>query len=352
MTRAALASELGITPRRYADYENRGDEPSASGILTLASCLRVEPGYFYQSSAPPEAESPSFRAMSRMSASTRDAATATAEMAAEFCDWIGQFVEFEAVDLPDDLVGTDPVLAATVLRDRWALGTGPLPNLVQLLELKGVRVLGMRHESRHLDAFSYWTGMQPIVLINARGTAERRRWDLAHELGHLILHRGHHQPTDRGREDEADVFAANFLIPAGRLPGSVQLPVTLRSVRSEKLAWQVSAFAYIRRLQALGYLTEWGYRSLAMDASQAGLRSAENDIPQETSTTLMELSQGLRRHFGGLGTVAKELRVSRELIEQFFMGLTPVTIASNDMEVGESASPKKGQLRMIHGEPE
>jgi len=211
----------------------------------------------------------------------------------------------------------------------------------------------MSQPSQQLDAFSFWVGTEPFVLLNARGTAERRRWDIAHELGHLVMHRGHHVPTDRGREDEADEFASHFLLPADRLHATVSTPVTLASVRKEKVAWGVSAFAYIRRLRSLGYASEWEYRNLVIEASKAQLRRHEDDISSEQSESLTTLLAGLRSRFGGLGAVAKDLNVHDCLLEQLFLGLTPIALSKCQIEHVAPPSPTlRPSLRLITGDGE
>lgn len=347
--KSALARAIGITPRRYADFENRGEPPTPEVLARLCEELHVETQYFFQDETL-EAENLSFRALSRMPARVRDAAFATSTLAAELAAWIDNKADLEDLDLPQDLGGIDPETAAAIVRDRWGLGLGPLPNLVQLLELHGVRVFGMSQPSQQLDAFSFWVDTKPFVLLNARGTAERRRWDIAHELGHLVMHRGHHVPTDRGREDEADEFASHFLLPADRVHATVTSPVTLASVREEKVAWGVSAFAYIRRLRYLGHATEWEYRNLVIEASKAQLRRHEDDIPAEQSESLTALLAGLRTRFGGLTAVAQDLHIHSCLLQQLFLGLTPIVLSGCQNEPAAPVTPTlRPTLRLITG---
>ena len=94
-------------------------------------------------------------------------------------------------------------------------------NMVHLFEAKGVRVFSLVEDTRTVDAFSVWRGTRPFAFLNTIKTGEHGRFDAAHELGHLVLHR-HGGPSGRRAEDEANRFASSFLMPAAdviaRLP--------------------------------------------------------------------------------------------------------------------------------------
>lgn len=68
-------------------------------------------------------------------------------------------------------------------------------------------------ETRSVDAFSVWRSNKPYIFLNTVKTAEHSRFDAAHELGHLVLHK-HGGPGGRAAEDEANRFASSFLMPS------------------------------------------------------------------------------------------------------------------------------------------
>lgn len=325
-TKTRLASEVGITPRRLADYENRGDVPPPETLHLLASVLKAKEDFFFGGD-PPSPANPSFRSLRSMSARVRDMALAAASMTIEVSNWIVHRFHLEPVSLPSDLAGAEPSLAADVIRQQWAIGLQPAPNLVHLAELMGVRVFALSVQARALDAFSFWDDDTPYIFVNARGTAERRRWDLAHELGHLLLHAGsHHVPSDRGREDEADAFASSLLLPEEGLRRNPIRVRRLDEIRTFKVHWKVSALALIRRLHRLGYLTDWEYRNLAIEASKANLRRVEDDIPAETSPVLSSVLTELRRRGLGPRYIAAELHLRPSDVGNMFHSLAPVAV--------------------------
>lgn len=344
-TKTKLASEVGITPRRLADYENRGDAPPPETRRLLASALRVKEDFFFCGD-PSTPANPSFRSLRSMTAGVRDMALAAASMTIDVSDWIVHRFELEPLSVPSDLAGAEPSLAADVLRQQWALGLQPAPNLVHLAELMGVRVFALSVQARALDAFSFWDNDTPYILVNARGTAERRRWDVAHELGHLLLHAGsHHVPSDRGREDEADVFASSLLLPEEGLRRNPIRVRRLDEIRTHKVHWKVSALALIRRLHQLGYLTDWQYRNLAIEASKAKLRRVEDDIPVEMSPVLSSVLTELRRRGLGPRYVAGELHLRPTDVRNMFHSLAPVAVGDDDEQA--PTGRHSHQLRIV-----
>jgi Zn-dependent peptidase ImmA (M78 family) len=343
-TKVRLADEIGITPRRLADYENRGDSPSAGTLQLLAQALNVDEAFFYQGEHQPP-ENPSFRSLRSMSASVRNMALSAASMTVEVSSWIGERFDLEDVSLPTDLAGVEASLAADVVRQRWALGLQPAPNLVHLAELMGVRVFALAVRARSLDAFSFWDEGTPYILVNARGTAERRRWDVAHELGHLVMHVGsHHLPSDRGREDEADAFASALLLPAEGLRRNPVRARHLDEIREHKLHWKVSAVSLIRALHRQHYLTDWEYRNLAIEASKAKLRRSEDDIPVESSPVLSLVLTELRRRGLGVRSIASDLCLRPVDVQNMFHSLAPVALEDSQVVVTDRI---EGHLRVV-----
>lgn len=110
--------------------------------------------------------------------------------------------------LPDEIEG-----CAADVRRAWNLGVGPIPNLVRLLESKGIVVAHVPEECREVDAFSTWCGSRPFIfLVSEKGSTSRARFDAGHELGHLVMH-ADVAPGSAEAERDANRFASAFLLP-------------------------------------------------------------------------------------------------------------------------------------------
>lgn len=88
-----------------------------------------------------------------------------------------------------------------------------------------------------------WDGEQPFIFLARRRTPEGARFDLAHELGHLLLHSSDDPRSGKREEDEANQFAADFLIPPGIVHAHLRLHASLNDILQLKTALKVSAMA-------------------------------------------------------------------------------------------------------------
>jgi len=322
MTKIRLAEAVGLTPRSITGFETSRDiEPSPQTIEALGRALGFPPEFFHGDDlVEPLKESASFRALTSMTASERDAALAAGAIAFQLATWIGERFELPPATMPD-VRGSSPEAGAAALRTLWGLGEQPVGNMVHLLESKGVRVFSLTHECKEVDAFSVWRAEVPFVFLNTMKLGERGRFDAAHELGHLVLH--HSGGFDsRTAEVEADRFASAFLMSQGSM-----LALDARNPRLDQLTklrkrWKVSTIALTHRLHALGMITDWHYRHLCIEISKRGLRSSEPDgIPRETSQVLDKVFAALRQEGVTKTDVARELHLYPADLDAIVFGL-------------------------------
>jgi Zn-dependent peptidase ImmA (M78 family) len=99
--------------------------------------------------------------------------------------------------------------AAQMLRDAWGLGNAPIKNLTQTAETRGVVVIGQSQVSERFDGLAGYMGEDvPVIVINTEVDTDRQRFNLAHELGHLVM-----ETSDDMEEKLAHRFASAFLVP-------------------------------------------------------------------------------------------------------------------------------------------
>ncbi len=323
LTIAALANETEISTRSISAYENGSAEPTAATARILAQKLQVSPRFFQL----PEVdevpvEAVSFRALSKMTARQRDAALNTGAQIVEFATWLSRQFKFPTPNLPT-LPGYEPELAAATVRAKWGLGEQPIKNMIQLLEAHGVRLYSLRDDLKDLDAFSFFADGNPFIMMSARKSGERSRFDTAHELGHLVLHCEHERPGGPNAEDQANRFAAAFLMPVAQVKAAGLHNATLPMVLRWKAHWGVAAMALTHRLRELGLITEWGYRDLCIQLSRAGYRRGEpGGIPREKSERLRQSLALLRQSGVTIGDVADDLGVAPSEMKSWMIGIT------------------------------
>lgn len=220
-----------------------------------------------------------------------------------------------------DLRDEAPGAAAAALRSYWGIGYQPVPNLTKLLEAKGVRVFGLCEKNKSVDAYSYWRGSTPYMFLNNYKSAERSRFDAAHELGHLVLHK-HHPMGVRDAEREADEFAGAFLVPRNDLVSHVPRGPSLNQLIKAKKRWGVSVAALARNAFDAELLSVWSYREICKQISMAGYRSNEPDpMPREESTVWKKVFESLWQDGLSKDRIARELRLPMDELDSFLGGV-------------------------------
>jgi Zn-dependent peptidase ImmA (M78 family) len=128
---------------------------------------------------------------------------------------------------------------------------------------------------------SRWaSGLPPLFFVNAESPADRARWSLAHEIGHVIMHRN----PSGDQEREADRFAAEFLLPAKEIAPYLK-PVSLERVAALKPLWRVSMAALIKRAFGEAY-----YKKLFTQLNKVGYRLDEpNPLEHEEPTVIKDI---------------------------------------------------------------
>jgi Zn-dependent peptidase ImmA (M78 family) len=283
--------------------------------------------------------------LSRMPASQRDVARAIGTLCVEMNDWFESMFDLPAPDLPeiDPMVAT-PQAAAGMVRAAWGLGESPLPNVLHLLESRGVRVFALVPECRDADAFSFWQE-RPFICVRTDRTAERMNFDLAHELGHLILHRGGAGPVGRDAERQADFFASSFLMPERDVRSAALVNPDLGRLVEAKKRWKVSVAALNFRLHQLGITSDWHYHRLCVQISRLGRHLEIDPLPREHSQLLTKVLTGLRTDHLNISDIATGVRLNPQDVEALLAGLAvrPVS-GSND---GTGDTHPRPDLRLV-----
>ncbi|MFQ6148353.1 ImmA/IrrE family metallo-endopeptidase [Streptomyces seoulensis] len=219
---------------------------------------------------------------------------------------------------------------------------------MHLLESNGVRVFSLAPDCLDADAFSTIKAKTPFVFLNTRKTGQRRRFDAAHELGHLVLHCQHRIPRGRVIEPEADEFASAFLMPEAGIMAQQLHNASLERILSATRKWSVSAMALTYRLRKLDLLSEWRYTQTVKELARRGYRSGEPDnteMARESSQLLAKVFQVLRTQGISAADVADDLDISVTELNEYVFGLVPTTVVDGGRQHVQSARPA---LRLVH----
>ena len=345
LSRVKLAKLAGISDRMLAYYEEGTYSPPCDVARELAFALNVPETFFAGddiASIPMRAAS--FRAMSKMSAGRRDAALSSGALAVELNRWLEAHLNLPTPNVPAyERAAEDPAGAAQRLRFEWELGYAPLPNVLHLLEAHGVRVFCLPEHLVDIDAFSFRMSGTSIVVVNTRKSGERGRFDLAHELGHLVLHSDYDLPRGRERELEANRFAAAFLMPEQDVLAAGLRNAGVEAVVSAKHRWGVAAMALTHRLHELGITSDWTYTATCRRLSQMGYRSSEpGGRDRERSQLLEKALSVLRQRDIKIADVATDLRLHPSTIRELLFGLVLTAV-----DGGAETTAAQTRLRLL-----
>jgi Zn-dependent peptidase ImmA (M78 family)/DNA-binding XRE family transcriptional regulator len=348
LSATALGQLIDVTPRTISRWEDGASEPLPGNIEALSDALSIPISFFTARDADfVPVDAVSFRALSKMTARQRDSATAAGAITVDLARWIDARFRLPQADIPT-LEGYEPAQAAAVVRERWGLGQTPIGNLIHILEAHGVRIFSLAGDVASVDAYSFRLNGVPFMVLNTAKTGERRRFDAAHELGHLVLHCGDEVPHGKDAEQEAQAFAAAFLMPGPAILGAGLRNANIDQILRAKRQWKVAAMALTHRLNELNLITEWGYRDACVRLSQMGYRRGEphGAIVPETSQVLAKVFKSLREQGIGPGEVASQLHITHDELNLHVFGLTPLAV-----EGGSQGGPpgRNRELRVVHG---
>ena len=289
LTKTAFARLVGVSAATMSNWANGKQTPEEKRLNRLAELLQVDPGWFLTDPQQQQNSPIFFRSLASTKAQARESVGVLMAWQMEVADKLGHYVNWPEVKLPDYRF-TDPlsiteayiIEAADAFRAMHDLGDAPIEDMVLALENAGVIVSRAETGYESMDALSAWdekTG-RPFVLLSAdKASGPRARFDAAHELGHLILHRHidiatfkkHHKLL----EQQANLFAGYLLMPESAFVAELRLPVTLDNLKLMKPRWKVSISAMIMRLHAIGMVSDMDRTRLFKNLSARKWRTTE-----------------------------------------------------------------------------
>lgn len=288
MTAKRLSVESGVSQSTISKVERGGTALTEDVASKLARALSTTPEVLMGGAGDVES-TVFFRSMSAATKSARVALRARSEMVDAIVAELDAILDFPSFNVPtigaeavDEISEIGIERAANELREAWGLGDGPITNLVASAEAHGVVVCMFPFGVETLDALSRMgSTSRPVAMVNTElGNAFRWRFDVAHELGHMMLHRGipgiDAVPSDVRKviESQGHRFAGALLLPEGPFRDSL-IGLSLEDFKMAKSTWGVSIQAMVRRAYDIGLLDESQYTSRQVAISRKRWRKSE-----------------------------------------------------------------------------
>jgi Zn-dependent peptidase ImmA (M78 family)/DNA-binding XRE family transcriptional regulator len=307
-TQAELAVQLRVGQGTLSKYENGILEPPADFVSDLSYALGYPIAFFYQSGRPYGFPPFHYRKRKKLSAKTLGQIVAemnirrmhVAKLARSYEIKTNRFIPEIDIDEYQGRNKRRPDMedVARSIREAWMLPSGPVANMVELLEENGGIVIPCDFKTDLLDAMSQRIDGMPILFfVNMHSPADRVRYTLAHELGHMVLHTVALKDDDE-MEDEADSFAGSFLLPADEIKAQLR-HFSLRHLANMKGYWKVSMQAIAYRAVRLKLITPYQSKMFWIEMGKLGYRKREpNEPPTEKPSLLRRMVEFHKRQLG------------------------------------------------------
>ncbi|SMO93644.1 helix-turn-helix domain-containing protein [Melghirimyces algeriensis] len=280
LTMQELANQVGVSKTAVSKFEKGETAPRQSTLLRLAKSLSVGVEFFFRE-VKVDTIAPAYRKHSKIGKRLQETIEAkileTVERYLMVDDLFPDELSLKEV-LPQIRINSvkDAELAANELREKWKLGTDPIDDLCGRLEKSGVKVIAIEGP-KGFDGFSCWVkndAQVPVIAFNVNVPGDRQRFNLAHELGHLV----HDESPDVDIEKAAHRFAGAFLVPDEAVYaelGKKRSNLSFNELRLLKRKYGVSIQLWIRRAYDLKIIDKSTYTSLFRRLSARGWRSEE-----------------------------------------------------------------------------
>jgi Zn-dependent peptidase ImmA (M78 family)/DNA-binding XRE family transcriptional regulator len=288
----ALAEILGISRQAVYQYEaDRQTTPHPDIMDTIVQVVNLPHHFFLQESQSVNGGNLFYRSMSSATKSARVKAERKYHWFERTAFFVQQYISSRQPNFPEFEIPKNPLQIssemieslATKIRRFWELTDNPIGDLVRLIEQNGAIVSRFSLEADKLDAFSEWNtwlDAPMIVLGSDKNISVRSRFDIAHELGHLILHRNidrkllNKKSEFKEIEKQAHRFAGAFLMPATTFSNEIGTP-TLDTFYALKTKWKVSIQAMAQRAKDLALIDNEEFARMRMNITRRGWRMEE-----------------------------------------------------------------------------
>lgn len=274
-----LAKEIeGLSQSNLSKYEKGIDILSDEILLRIIDFLKF-PANFFSKKILNFSENVNYRKRASMTKNERTKIDLTCRLIGYVVDEMANELEYpdftlRMIDLEE---GYTPTYIAQYIRKLLGIEEGPVKDINQTLEKSGIIIVEFNFDTSLFDGISFMSDNgYPIIIINKSCSNDRKRFNIAHELGHLIMHTAidNLYPEHRNKELEANMFASEFLMPESEIKNSL---VNLKMVDTVELKryWLTSMSSIIMRAKDLGGISQDRYKYLNIELSRNGFKRKE-----------------------------------------------------------------------------
>ena len=328
-SQTVLAELVNVKRQAISSFEKDKTKPSPGTLFAIASVTKFPVPFFLNERPRGDSSrtSPiSFRKKSTATKTARLQAIQYENLFADIYYFIDHYIDFHPAKIPFDInlnyrsLSKDHIEnIATDVRRKWGLGDGPIPDMIRLLENNGIIIAEIDLPTT-LDAFSTWRHDRPFILLSDSNTScARRRFNLGHELGHLVLHQlvpeedFEKAETRKILEAQAHRFAGAFLFPAASVR-SEYFSNSMIALKNLKGRWKISIAAISKRLLDLGLINKHQRQYIMINLKNRKNEVLDDTIPTEKPTLIERVFEILlKNHILSIRNAVDDLMISDEI---------------------------------------
>ncbi len=325
-----VALKLGKSRQYIHKLETGQSYPTDDLLNSLCKLFKVKPNFFYQIHPPLQEDQIHFRSLKNSRQFAKQVVIARAEQLNRLIRFIENNVNLPEYAITAEevdhtvLTGNEIEIIAFNFRKKFGLDYAPIQNLTELCEDLGVIITDFNTISSEVDALSLICQRPIIVRNKSKNSVCRQRFDIAHEIGHMVLHNGI-VTGDRLTESQAHRFASALLLPQSML--RTNFPILFKNGRfnwvkiSEfKRIWGISKAAILYRARQLNLIDELqyktGYIHLNRASGEAKQEFEDLDMPIETPTLLQDAINIILNDGISAGYISEQLNISITFLEE------------------------------------
>jgi Zn-dependent peptidase ImmA (M78 family)/DNA-binding XRE family transcriptional regulator len=298
-----LGERVGASRQFVHQLEVGLRAPSSEMVDALAAALLVEEGFFFRmSDSEISQENCNFRSLQSSRIRDLEQVISHGALLAELLRLLEEELEFPEPNFPHIRVSDleDAERAAERARAHWSLTIDqPIVSTIRVAENAGAVVVKFLGVASAIDALSIYGARPLIIRSSEKESPTRLRFDVAHEIGHLVMHQDVRPLEHEELETHAHRFASAFLLPRKgfirEFPRGRRLD--WHGIFAIKRKWKVSAQAILRRARDLELIDAAQYRTGNIFISKQGYKRKEpyepagSEKPEMLRTALIALQQ-------------------------------------------------------------
>jgi Zn-dependent peptidase ImmA (M78 family)/transcriptional regulator with XRE-family HTH domain len=276
MTSAELAGRLGVTPAAAWYWEKEYFEVKDDTLEKIATILKYPVSFFLQ--AGDSVSLPmSYRKRGKVPVKVLNQVDAIVNVYRLALGKLIQATQQDAVKLPVLDVNKlgSPQQCALQLRKAWKVKKGPIESMSELLEANGIMLLSYDFATERVDGRCTVAGdTHPVIVTNRTLPGDRQRFTLAYHLGYLVMHLNTSPGFDRDLSHEANLFAAEFLMPDDAIKPELT-DLNFNQLPELKKKWKASMISLLYRADDLGLISPNQKRYLLQQFNEQNIRRQE-----------------------------------------------------------------------------